>query len=93
MPAPSPRGDVVVFLHDGQPWVTPSHGGARAEPLFIDRGRVGSLAWSPDGTRLAFVSSRPAHSIVGVYDFATKSIQWIAPGIDYDIDPSMVAGR
>ncbi|HEX4266543.1 MAG TPA: prolyl oligopeptidase family serine peptidase [Steroidobacteraceae bacterium] len=87
MPAPSPKGDVVVFLHDGQPWVTPSYGTATPEPLFIDRGRVVFLAWSPDGDRLAFVSGRPAHSIVGVYDFGTKSIQWIAPGIDYDTDP------
>jgi dipeptidyl aminopeptidase/acylaminoacyl peptidase len=88
MPVPSPKGDVVVFLHHGQPWVTSSYGGdTNPAPLFIDRGRVGSLAWSPDGTRLAFVSDRPAHSIVGVYDFATKSIHWIAPGIDYDIDP------
>jgi dipeptidyl aminopeptidase/acylaminoacyl peptidase len=87
MPAPSPKGDVVVFLHSGQPWMASSHGAAEPAPLFVDRGRVDSLTWSPDGTRLAFVSNRPAHSIVGVYDFATKSIQWIAPGIDYDIDP------
>jgi dipeptidyl aminopeptidase/acylaminoacyl peptidase len=87
MPAPSPKGDVVVFLHGGQPWVSPSDGDGKPAPLFIDRGRVGWLTWSPDGTRLAFVSDRPAHSIVGVYDFATRSIRWIAPGIDYDIDP------
>ncbi len=87
MPAPSPKGDVVVFLHGGQPWVSSTYGAGKPEPLFIDRGRVGSLVWSPDGTRLAFVSDRPAHSIVGVYDFAAKSLQWIAPGIDYDLDP------
>ncbi len=87
MPAPSPKGDVVVFLRNGQPWVVPSQGAAEPEPLFVDRGRLSFVAWSPDGTRLAFVSNRPAHSIVGVYDFARKSIAWIAPGIDYDIDP------
>jgi dipeptidyl aminopeptidase/acylaminoacyl peptidase len=87
MPVPSPKGDVMVFLRHGQPWVTPSEGAAEPVPLFVDRGRLSFVTWSPDGTRLAFVSNRPAHSIVGVYDFATKSIQWIAPGIDYDIDP------
>ncbi|HUA22822.1 MAG TPA: alpha/beta fold hydrolase [Steroidobacteraceae bacterium] len=87
MPAPSPKADVVVFLHNGQPWVTSSHEVAAPAPLFVDRGSVDALTWSPDGSRLAFVSNRPAHSIVGVYDFAAKSIQWIAPGIDYDIDP------
>ncbi|MGA9367724.1 MAG: hypothetical protein WBV35_09710, partial [Steroidobacteraceae bacterium] len=87
MPAPSPKGDVVVFLRNGQPWVAPAHEAADPTPLFVDRGRVTALTWSPDGTRLAFVSNRPAHSIVGIYDFGTQSIQWIAPGIDYDIDP------
>lgn len=87
MPAPSPKGDVVVFLHGGQPWVSPTYGDVKPAPLFVDRGRVGSLAWSPDGTRLAFVSDRPAHSIIGVYDFEAKSVHWIAPGIDYDTDP------
>lgn len=87
MPAPSPKGDVLVFLHGGQPWLGASDATATPAPLFIDRGAVGSLTWSPDGTRLAFVSNRKAHSIIGVYDFATRSIHWIAPGIDYDIDP------
>jgi dipeptidyl aminopeptidase/acylaminoacyl peptidase len=87
MPAPSPKGDLLVYLHDGQPWMTTSDAAAKPAPLFVDRGRVDSLAWSPDATRLAFVSHRPAHSIVGIYELATHSIRWIAPGIDDDLDP------
>ena len=86
-PAPSPKGDVLVFLRRGQPWVSARHGRAKAEPLFIDRGRVGSLTWSPGGDRLAFVSARGTHGIVGVYDFARKTIRWVSPGIDHDRDP------
>src|SRR6185312_7375002 len=57
------KGDVVVFLHGGQPWVSPTNGAGKPTPLFIDRGRVGSLSWSPDGTRIAFVST-PSDPIV-----------------------------
>ncbi len=86
-PAASPKGDLMVFLRHGQPWVVRVYSRAKPTPLFIDRGRVGSLTWSPDGSRLSFVSTRTEHSILGVYDFASKSIRWISPGIDKDIDP------
>lgn len=86
-PAPSPDGQRVVFIRGGQPWVAAAYGPAKPVPLFLDRGSVGSLTWSPRGRRLAFVSTRTAHSIIGVYDFTTHSIRWISPGIDYDIDP------
>lgn len=85
--SPSPTGERVVFLRNGQPWMVPANGQEEPTPLFRDRGQVGSLTWSPDGTLLAFVSSRPQHSIVGVYDFAAKSIRWISPGIDRDREP------
>lgn len=86
-PAPSPKGGALVFLRRGQAWVAARRGRAQPAALFIDRGRVGSMTWSPDGSRLAFVSERGTHSIVGVYDFALKSVQWISPGIDHDRDP------
>ena len=82
-PTPSPGGDRLVFLRAGQPWVVATRGG-KPTPLFIDPGQVGSLAWSPDGGRLAFVSSRRQHSLVGVYDFASRAIRWMSPGIDWD---------
>lgn len=85
--SPSPNGDRVVFLRSGQPWVAPANSPGEPAILFRDRGQVNSFAWSPDGTRVAFVTVRPQHSIVGVYDFAKKSIHWISPGIDKDTDP------
>ena len=83
-PSPSPNDDRVVFLRAGQPWVVRTRGDGKPQPLFIDRGQVGSLAWSPDGSRLAFVSRRRQHSIVGVYDLAGNTIRWMSPGIDSD---------
>jgi len=44
-------------------------GDGDAQPLLIDQGTVDSLTWAPDGKRLAFVSHRGSHSLIGVYDF------------------------
>jgi dipeptidyl aminopeptidase/acylaminoacyl peptidase len=85
-PEPSPRGDLLVFLRLGQPFAVPATGG-EATPLWRDRGNAGSLTWSPDGSKLAFVSTRPQHSIIGVYDLAAKTISWMAPGFDKDREP------
>jgi dipeptidyl aminopeptidase/acylaminoacyl peptidase len=58
-----------------------------ARPLFQARGNLRSLAWSPDGARLAFVSARGGHAFVGVYDTASHRITWLAPSVDRDGDP------
>jgi dipeptidyl aminopeptidase/acylaminoacyl peptidase len=85
--SPSPRSDIVVFLRRNQPfWIDDSHPGKPVQ-LFYDWGQVSDLSWSPDGTRLAFVSNRSHHSIIGVYDFPTKTIRWLSPGIDKDREP------
>lgn len=85
-PFPSPKGDTVVFLRGGQPFVVQAASG-EAQPLFRDRGSIGDVVWSPDGGKLAFVSNRGTTSLVGTYDFATKAIRWISPGIDRDTMP------
>ena len=46
---------------------------AKPAQLFTIRGSAGSLRWSPDGSRLAFVSGRGDHSFIGVYDIARRS--------------------
>jgi dipeptidyl aminopeptidase/acylaminoacyl peptidase len=87
-PTPSPGGDMLVFIDHGQPFLLQTAQRARAEPLFRDQGRVAQLSWSPDGSRLAFVSQRTGHSIVGIFDRAKKSITWMSPGIDADQSPT-----
>jgi dipeptidyl aminopeptidase/acylaminoacyl peptidase len=61
--------------------------GAGDRVLFQARGGLRSLAWSPDGSRLAFVSARGGHAFVGVYDTAAHRITWLAPSVDRDGDP------
>lgn len=88
MPVPAPQGDRFVFLRDGQVWIAALGSGAKARQLIDDRGIAGALAWSPDGRKLAFVSQRrEGHALLGVFDFATNAITWMAPSIDRDLCP------
>lgn len=86
-PAVSPAGDAIAFLRGGQIVTAPLAGGA-ATPIGHVRGRVSTLRWSPDGSRLAFVSGRGDHGFVGVYDRAHATITWLAPDVDQDLAPA-----
>jgi dipeptidyl aminopeptidase/acylaminoacyl peptidase len=83
----SPRGDVVAFERGGQVWAAPVDGSSPAKALFTARGSNGDVEWSPDGSRLAFVSNRGDHAFVGVYTNAAVPIQWIAPSTGRDALP------
>ena len=85
-PSAAPALGRVAFLSAGQIWVAPLDGG-QASQLLHDRGEDSALAWSPDGKRLAFVSTRTDHSMVGVYDFGTHHIAWMQPSLDIDMAP------
>lgn len=87
-PLVSPAGDRVVFLRGGQVWSVPlGSDTAGAARLFQVRGRAGSLAFSPDGGRLAFVSSRGDHAFIGVFDLTTRSLTYLDPSVDRDGSP------
>jgi dipeptidyl aminopeptidase/acylaminoacyl peptidase len=51
------------------------------------RGQNHSEEWSPDGSQLAFVSTRVDHSFIGVYDASAKIVRFLAPSVDTDSDP------
>ncbi len=65
-PAISSRGQ-LVYTKDDHVWTAALDGTGTPERLFFDRGKDSELKWSPDGTRLAFVSDRTDHSFIGVF--------------------------
>jgi len=86
-PVVSPSGKKLIFLQKGKVFITPSEGGGEPEFLFKARGNNGSLKWSPDGSKIAFVSSREDHSFIGIYHLKEKRIEWILPDINRDTYP------
>ena len=77
---------VVAYVRDGQIW-TALLASAEKPKQIVVRGQNHSEEWSPDGSRLAFVSTRVDHSFIGIYDLANASIRFIAPTVDTDSDP------
>ena len=86
-PAVSPKGDSVAFIYKGQIWLAKMDASEKATQLIHARGDEGSLRWSPDGSRLAFVSGRTDHSLICVYDFAAKSLHYVDASVDRDSQP------
>ena len=85
-PAVSPKADRVAFLKAGQIWIAPLSGAERVDMLFHPRFGVAAadLEWSPDGSKLGFVSDRGNHSFIAVYNFASKSLAYLDPSVDRD---------
>ncbi|MGQ0538982.1 MAG: S9 family peptidase [Gemmatimonadaceae bacterium] len=86
-PVISPRGDVVAFERDRTIWIVAIDGSHPARRLFSLRGENGGARWSPDGSRLAFVSNRADHSFIGVYADSVTPILWLAPTTNRDASP------
>jgi len=87
-PSVSPKGDAVAFLLKTQIWLTKLDGSGKPEQLIHANGELFTLRWSPDGSKLAFVSRRGDHGFVGVYDFAQKSLVYLDPSVDSDFEPA-----
>jgi dipeptidyl aminopeptidase/acylaminoacyl peptidase len=86
-PKIAPKGDRVAFAKGSQIWWAPLSGDQKAKQLLQMRGTCHSLSWSPDGSRLAFVSERGSHALVGVYKWQSKQILWLDPSVDRDSSP------
>ncbi len=87
-PLPHPKANRIVFVAKNRVSGLDLAEGATPELLFTARGGLSSLRFSPDGSRLAFVSDRGDHAYVGVYAFESKSIRWMDPGVDRDGEPA-----
>ena len=87
-PVIDPQGKRVAYIKSDQVWSAPLDGSAKPARLFYARGNSGDIEWSPDGAKLAFVSSRPGHSFIGIFSDSTSPIQWIAPEFARDLSPA-----
>jgi dipeptidyl aminopeptidase/acylaminoacyl peptidase len=96
--SPAVTGDRVAFVDKDQIWLASTggtvgsggSGGSGSGPaaqLLHTRGKARWLRWSPDGTKLAFVSGRGDHAFIGVYDSRLKALRYLAPGLDDDEAP------
>jgi dipeptidyl aminopeptidase/acylaminoacyl peptidase len=86
-PAISPKGDRIIFLRKNEIWSVGLEENAKPAQLIHTKGLAGELRWSPDGSKLAFVTNRTDHAFVGVYDFNAKSLQYLDASVDRDSNP------
>lgn len=84
----SPSGAWVTWFHDGQIWFEKAQEIGAKQPQSIQIvGHCRSFTWSPDGTKLAFVSDRGSHSFTVVFSPAADALTFLDPGTDHDSFP------
>ncbi len=94
-PTVSPDGKWVLYVKDNQ--IYRARTSKEAPPTRMDTGGIpfiklwGSNSqphWSPDGSKIAFVSARENHSFIGLYDVKTRKVTYISPSVDCDGSPT-----
>jgi dipeptidyl aminopeptidase/acylaminoacyl peptidase len=76
----------VAYIKDNQLWLANLDASGKPQQIVV-RGKSDDPQWSPDGSNLAFVSSRGDHSFISIYDIASKSVRFLSPSVDTDQTP------
>lgn len=85
-PVVAPRSGRITFLRDGDLYLMNESGGEEAK-VVEDHGVATVPRWSPDGSRIAFVSQRGTHSFIAVYEPAANRLTYLDPSTDMDMYP------
>jgi dipeptidyl aminopeptidase/acylaminoacyl peptidase len=91
-PVVAPDGAELLATKGGEVWSYSLKSARAPQRLFTTRGDITELLFSPDGTRLAFVSDRSRYqrgdyAFVGVFDRKARSVTYMAPGVGVDQNP------
>lgn len=94
VPILSPDGRRILYVQDGQIYAArvapsvPVDSMQRGDkPLIKAWGRQSNPRWSPDGSRIAFVSDRENHSFIAIYDVRARTVNYVSPSVDCDGAP------
>ncbi|MGH7648440.1 MAG: S9 family peptidase [Gemmatimonadaceae bacterium] len=87
LPIVSPHGDRIAYIRDHQIWTVPVDGSQPGTRLIFATGESESPAWSPDGSMLAFVSSRGDHSFIALFTNDSTPLRYVSPSTSFDDDP------
>lgn len=94
-PTVSPDGRWVLYVKDNE--IYRARTTKEAPPTRMDTGGIpfiklwgsnGQPHWSPDGSKIAFVSARENHSLIGLYDVKTRKVSYVSPSVDCDGSPT-----
>ncbi len=83
----SPDGSRIAFGEGNAISVQGLEEGAEPQLWAKLRGNPSSLAWSPDGERLAFVSARERHSYIGLVHPDSARVRYLDPSLNRDRSP------
>jgi dipeptidyl-peptidase-4 len=97
-PVLSPDGKWVLYLKEGQihrasvAQTQATNKMDKGDAPFIQAwGTNSNPRWSPDGSKIAFVSTRNHHSYIAIYDVKKRTVHYMSPDVDFDNSPTWSA--
>jgi len=77
----------IAYGRGGEMWMESFKGEGKPNRI-VAHGKNYPVKWSPDGTKLLFLSDRGDHSFIGIYDVNAEAVKFLAATVDSDSDPS-----